>query len=729
MSGGITIQTAERTEKRKFNTVFNNDIRKYIAEIVTNSDDSYRRQLKSGVIEEGTVCPIYITVDVSRREVLIIDNAEGMNLTDLTNNFSQYGADTSGGEKGHRVRGLFGQGATDVLLNASLHDKIAEIDSIKDDHFYVCKFRWDGGLKKIQPQQSKRSNSEIRKLRESHNIPENGTIVRFGLPEGVKIQQKLAEKIQNFYMLRFILADEKRNVVLTIKTKSKSEQHVLRYAFPPQNADNVISNNKISYQFEGQPIVGNLILEKHGIKNEDEYGELKVLCYDDERNVYDNTLFDYTKNPGADSLHGYLELEGTSKIIRAKLNQKNPEMILTDTRDGFNKHHDFYKSLAKAVEPQVASALDKITSEKGHKQISLTNKEWNEAFREINKYFKDELDEEIGGITHGTDAPNEGIRFIFPSIKITQGKRYTIKLLVNTNLIPVGSKISLSQQGDEIEVNESELVIRSDDVVRDNLATKSVSVLGVISTDEQCLITARALDKYSAKLFVTVIDTEVHYPKYGLEFWPNPIIVKPNNASKAHLYFDTSKHPVGSTVRISADNENVQLTDTLVTITEQHLITESIGVVECRFSGVRVDTISTIKAQVDSGSAELEVSIKSSDQPPAGSSGFLSGISFLESNQFWQTFYNRKDGKININTGNKVNKLQLGSFTAEKPTKDQNKYIAELCATEAARLLVTRKIAMGKIPDTDYEAVLDTIQKEKNKLLEIFVKSIEKLIQ
>ncbi len=725
------IKTAERTEKRKFNKVFNNDLRKYLAEIITNSDDSYKRLEADGAIEESSICPIYVTVDKSKREVVVVDNAEGMDLDDLKKNFVEYGADTSGGSTGHKVRGLFGQGASDVLLNTSLNNKVAEIDSIKNDRFYTCKFKWGNNEKRIHRQQSKMSKSNIKDLRQHYEIPNNGTIVRFGLPDAVGIPRKLEEEISSFYMLRFILNKQNRNVVLISKTGKKIEETLLKYDFPPRNEESVLVDSPVSFVFEGQTITGKLTIEKKS-SNSSEYGDLKILSFGDELSVYDNSLFGYEKYPNADSIHGYLQLKGASEIIRAKLNQKIPEEILTDTRDGFVRNHEFYKSLTKVVEPHILGVLQIINSENKEKEVSLAKqKEWNDAFKEINKYFRDELEEDIGGADKGTDPPSEGIRFVYPSIKVTAGRKYALKLLINTNLVPINSKVVINYDDQNLEVSPIEFKVSANDVVQGNLATKSVSIAGIIPSDKQNVVLASTLDKFNAKLFVSVIDQEIHYPKYGLEFWPNSVVSKVNSESKGHLFFDTTRHPPGSTVRFTSSSSSVDLLDSSVVLSKQHLITETVGVVECKFIGRVIDSRSRIVAAVGNATSELVVTIKEHSQPPAGSSGFLSGVTIRNSDNFWQTFYNPRDGQININSGNNVNKLHLGDVDPENPkfSKDQNKYLAELCATESAKQMVRRKIEKGKILETDFESVLDAIQKEKNKLLEIFVRSIEKLIQ
>ena len=398
MSAEFVIHTAERTERRRFNKVLNNDLRKYIAEIVTNADDSYKRLVDDDKLDADKVVPIRITINKTKKVVVIVDNAEGMNLEELEENFSEYGADTSGGAQGKRVRGLFGQGATDVLLNAAQHGKVAEICSFKDGVYYTCKFKWNAGEeKKGIPQQPKTSQAQMRQIRSHYNIPENGTVIRFGIHEDIRIPRDIIEEIRTFYMLRFILADDKRNVLIrVISSTNTGEEKRINYNFPEIKESETLSDEDISFKYESDQVGGHLTIYRINEANSRNSGELKILVYDDEHNVYDNTLFGYDKAPGAESLHGYLELVGTSKIIRRKLNQRNaegklsPEEILTETRDGFSRHHEFYKSLFNSIEPQLREVLKKLEAINKDKSVSLdTQKDWNDAFKEINKYFED----------------------------------------------------------------------------------------------------------------------------------------------------------------------------------------------------------------------------------------------------------------------------------------------------------------------------------------------------
>lgn len=733
MASEFTIKTAERTERRRFNKVFNNDLRRYVAEIAINADDSYKRLIHDGKLDAEKVVPIQIIINKTKKEVVVIDNAEGMNISDMTNAFSEYGADTGGGSEGKKVRSLFGQGATDVFLNVAQHGKQAEVLSFKDGDFYTLRFRWDeNGEKKGTPQKPKMSNSQIRTMRSHYNIPENGTVVRFQLHDDIKIPREVVDEIRTFYMLRFIHINPKRNVTIKVISTAKSgKEEKLEYTFPEVKDEDTLADTDFNFDFRGNKVTGHIILLKINEADPENYGELKILTYDDDKNVYDNTLFNFDKAPGAETIHGYIELEGTYKIIRELLNKEHPEEILTDTRDGFNKGHDFYKSLYGAIDPIIGQVLKTVSDERKNKSVSLSNqKDWTEAFKEINKYFKQELEEELGGVAQGQQAPSEGMRFPFPNIKISLGKRYSLKLLINLDKVPVGTSIDSSITGDSTELVPENFKLNEADVVEGALAAKSFSILGNAVTEKPELLIAKSSNGFMAKLYVEVIDKDIHYPNYGLEFWPNSLFAKINNPTKAHLYFDVTKFPVGTEIKLEATDPSINLSNRIVTSSNTHLISEQIGVIECVFSCPVKDLAGSIFAKAGSRTTELKVVFKDHTPPPPGTGGFLTGVEILSSPQFWQTYYDPQSGKIKVNNKNPVNHLHLGEVTEinpEKLTKEQKKYLSELCSGESARQLIKLKIDKGKLPGDDYEAVLDDIQREKNKLLNIFLHNIDKL--
>lgn len=728
------VKVSGRKKRRDAEKILSRDINKYIAEIFSNSDDSYKRLEQSGALTDKDISIIHIVVDKrqGRHEVTIIDKAEGMDESDMKKNFSVYGADTSGGSSGKKVRGLFGQEASDVLFNSALHDKVAVVQSIKNGRYCICKFLWRNDEQIIKISTPK---IRLKEIRTKYGIEGNGTVVRFGIPDSVSIPKDLPRRIKNFYMFRFMLANKNRSVILEVVNKSSKKTHVLSYVFPFFNEGAILTNEAFEFDFEDKKIKGELFLGKMSIEEQEDYGELKILVHDDEDNVYDNTFFKFGDNhPGTDKLVGYVKLFGTSEIIRERLNREIPEEILLDNRDGLNRSHDFYVRLNNIIEPKIQEALDKINSTYKDKAINLDdNKDWNDAFREINRYFKEALEESVGGVETGTEAPSDGMRFARPQIGISTGKTYNIHLLVNTDIIPINSviKIDFDAVGG-ISLNTNKFIIKKNDVRSGNLALKTLTIIGMEETDKPIVVVAK-YDNKEAKLFVNVLDKEIHYPKYGLEFFPNKLTTKPNKKSKMHLYYDLKKFALGTIVELRVDQPGLKIQKGKFTLNQDNLLTDEVGVFECLFEGGTLDANYTITAEAKNYKTTALLQIRAIDAPPSGSSGLFTGVDIEGYDQFWQTYYHPKTGKIIINEKNKINLSQIGDLSGTNRltprfTREQNKYIAELCAFECSKQLVKRLVEGGKIEQGDFEKYVNELLKEKNKIYEILVVALKKYI-
>jgi len=331
------VEDNKRHTRRKMIDALDNDLVKILTELITNSDDSYRRLCKDAGknLYEDNPAPINIIVDSFNREVTVIDNAEGMSKEGIINNFQSYGADTSGRAKGHETRGIFGQGASDVLFTQNN----SKLLTIKNEKFHEALFGYDD--ERYFNIEEKPSLS-ISKFRAKYGIKNNGTVINFRLNDKVPMPQNFLEKLRVFYMLRFIFSDPHRKISVKFQKKDKQYQRVaISYQFPKVSEKEILCDEDINFKFEKWQVNGRLKIyqSEHKIKMQETHGDLRILVYDNENNIYDNTFFDYSDtHPGIEYLHGELRLNDTADIIREKLNDKDPEEILSDKRDGLSKN-------------------------------------------------------------------------------------------------------------------------------------------------------------------------------------------------------------------------------------------------------------------------------------------------------------------------------------------------------------------------------------------------------
>ena len=120
-----------RKKRREMQNALGDNILRYITELLTNSDDSYKR-LEADFPEKENDNVIYISLENERRNdgylLSVTDHAEGMSKETLEKKFGTYAGDNARGISSH-ARGIFGQGASDVLKASASEKKTAKIET------------------------------------------------------------------------------------------------------------------------------------------------------------------------------------------------------------------------------------------------------------------------------------------------------------------------------------------------------------------------------------------------------------------------------------------------------------------------------------------------------------------------------------------------------------------------------------------------------------------------
>lgn len=187
-----------------------------IVELVTNSDDSYRRLEDEKKDHDGYI-EIVINGGSFINEIICIDHAEGMRENDIKK-IMEFGGDTSEFFKQKSVRGLFGRGLKEAIFGLGK----GEIKTIKDEKLTIVNcYKNDKGkfVYKFLAKNEKVNDA----IRKNLGIPKNGTFVRIEVLKVNKhlIADRIFEQIKHHYALRNILTSEKREVFLKINLRKK----------------------------------------------------------------------------------------------------------------------------------------------------------------------------------------------------------------------------------------------------------------------------------------------------------------------------------------------------------------------------------------------------------------------------------------------------------------------------------------------------------------------------
>ncbi len=188
-----------------------------VVELVTNSDDSYKRLEQEEV--EGKIIIQTRRLKYSKCEKLeVIDFAEGMNKEQLKKAL-KFAGEASGFEKGKSVRGFFGRGLKEAILTLGK----GEIYTIKDDKLSKAILWKEGNRPRYRP--PKESHIPSKEEREGIGIIEgNGTVVRITVAnEKIKCPdyKTFWPQVANHYALRDINSATNRKVILEFESPEK----------------------------------------------------------------------------------------------------------------------------------------------------------------------------------------------------------------------------------------------------------------------------------------------------------------------------------------------------------------------------------------------------------------------------------------------------------------------------------------------------------------------------
>jgi len=191
-----------------------------IVELVTNSDDSYRRLEQKGIVTEGK---IIIKVQRLRygkcTQLEVIDFAEGMDKDQLEEKL-RFGGELSGFERGENVRGLFGRGLKESIIALGR----GQIYTIQNDMLSTA-ILWGesiGGRFRIS-ETSHVASKEERTIIDI--LKGNGTAVKILVTnEKIKCPDKktLSGQIANHFSLRDINLATNRKIILKFESQKRN---------------------------------------------------------------------------------------------------------------------------------------------------------------------------------------------------------------------------------------------------------------------------------------------------------------------------------------------------------------------------------------------------------------------------------------------------------------------------------------------------------------------------
>ncbi len=432
-----------------------------IVELITNSDDSYRRLEEQGIKTGGKI-EVFVDRDKDGRcETLKVrDYAEGMNRAELEKSIEFAGA-TSGFELGRSVRGLFGRGLKEAIISLGR----GEITTIKDNALNVAEIWWDENERKPLYRLKEEVKPVSAELRHNVGIKDgNGTIVKINVSnEKIKVPEcnKLRQQIADHYALRDINSSSNMEVRLTfhdIKRNLKREN--IAVSFEPPKGDRVYDKE---VQIRGYSDRVRIQVSKSPTRLDsppfNPYTKAGILIKT-KGAILDNKLFKYDQDAAAYYFFGEAYCEGIAEMIR-----KGESGIIDPNRGGIEWRHQYCQALQATIE----EILEPLIQEKRRELEKPERKEVPEHTRKMlrrlcdllnelaNKEFEDwepltPRPEEITGLTiipnranlH-VDVPRPLSVYIPSGFVKSAGNNKAEIRSDNTNIQPLSSFVSLER--------------------------------------------------------------------------------------------------------------------------------------------------------------------------------------------------------------------------------------------------------------------------------------------
>jgi len=669
------LEVAVRYLKLQFEKGVGRSTPKILAELITNSDDSYKRINPEEALAHESFGKIEIVANRRKKKFTVIDQAQGISREEMINKFPQYGEESGDRSAGWRTRSLFGKGLRDVLLT----QRIGVVRSIRNGQASIANFYY-GSLRRRERKSAKeapivdiedhppRVNNNIRS---SWGIQENGTAVDFLLREDLSFPRRetLVAKLKNFYILRMINSDPRRKVLLRyVDSSGQRTVDEIKYSFP---SGELVKESEFIMDFDGRQFKIELAVWRaendltQGIAGyEDREGGLLIL--DEDQNVLDLTLFQYDYDPSASKLFGKVKILGAGEYIRSKLNSDPPEGVLTEDREGLERKHSFYKRLAATIEPVLKPIVEEEEARRRLQSGGFspeTIARYNRAIDSLNALYQELVGKaDLGdGFTGKKPELPEYLAFIRSELTVTENVLTPLALMINCDKFQASTQATVSSDNEKIVVQPERFAIARQ-TAESALMTKIVRINGA-EAGTTGKIVAKA-DGHHTETTIHVVDKEIFYPPDGFAFYPSGMRLHESKERKLHLFVDIEKIPIGSTISLRCDSPAFEL-PTSIDFRENMKINDEVGSMDMPIVGRIIGSKGEVTATFATYSAKAQVQVVKKNggkpEPPKQGSIFkpprFDKIPILKV----QTWLNPADGTILVNILDPLNSVYFGS--------------------------------------------------------------------
>lgn len=711
------LEYTERAFDQDAGSAMGRKIERALVELITNADDSYAL-LEKGLRVSGT-----IRIEIERHRLktwkaIVRDRAEGMTLEEMRAKLCQLGGRTSGFEKGALVRGLLGRGAKDVAAFGPV-----TFESIKGDHYYVCRLDPRGKYELLEPSPATKS------IREQCGIPAgNGTVVtidvdpRYDAPR----HSTLVEKLPAHYALRDIGSDPKRNLVLVNLNDPEHKADHLLYKYPEGKL--VLGDAEGQFEVPGYPGARATLRiwrarERFVEDSHSPYRQGGILVKS-KRAIHEVTLFALENDPYAEWFFGKLECPYIDELIKqydacfeAKTSApaSNPIRLLSRQRDGLVQEHPFAKALFSEAEKRLRALVEQERQKDEERRCRVENEDTAKALRKLasaaSKFMQDKLREfeiEATG-RQGVLQMTGQLSIVPPTCLLEPGENKYFSVLAKEELIArAGPIVSLCLEGKGVELTATEvwLSARKD---RPEIHSGTFRATGK-EPGALCLVRVR-LGEVMAEAVIQVQEREVPAIPPGLSFDHTSYHIRFGKAKRLMLRARVSGEDLeGVAVKIASDSSDVLPLSMLVALK----MSSALGcyVAGVLVSGKKLGGKAKIIAQLRGHLTEAKVLVVQRDiQGPFSFEIQLVDEDFGPQRAVWA----EQNTILKISARHRSLARYLGPPDKNFPGQEKLYFkavLAEIVADQVVRRLIElREEKQGPEPELDAHAVYATHQK------------------
>lgn len=710
------------------------NIIKNLAEIIKNADDSYDELQQAnidtlGIIEIGFW---KLSVNDKRRSInafYIRDYGVGMSYEEAKDAFGpeSYGEDTSK----NRRNGAIGVGGKDALVEM----KDIEIITIKNRVPTLIHIQTnENGLLESEIIEDKNFivkvmnviNNQIKKSPGQLNLDQNGTFIRFSLPErrnGIKFET-LRDNLRDYYTLNNITNGKNGTKLKLIDmdtgdtyflVSNEPESEILQKLEPIQIP--YLAKNGIQEHYQVNVVVKR---SKDELEHDHDTGR-NFLIETDQGGVLDNYMFGYDHDPAASKIFGNIIIHKWKSLF------KQDQGSLPENREGLLWSHPFNKQIDSRIRQYLKPILDQERRKLGSnpKSAEKLNEKMKTTLSFLNKLMKENIFED----EPDEKSPPEIMEFSSSKIQIVPGKTKSVKLFVNPLVIPKSSEITtVLTEGNNAGCSIDPIgIIKTPDSYNYPPHVPFIN-FEISGNDEgsESHLKAYYQDKES-ELTISVVPEADLYPKDGFAFYPSSIKLVKKIEKKLKLRIDTHIFAPGTTIELSSDDERITLPFSKITVSKpnmgKYLTEELIEGIRCDTSKIQSKIIAkTCTKNNEERTAICKVKVIEKEE----SKVFFKDIQ-LDEQEHPRERAKFSEGTIFVHVRHPVLELYFGTHQeriTNDPSKEAVALLADTVLNISLRQLAVKRIEDGTVDILEENRKDEEIELERKKLEEKYGKQI-----